>query len=272
MSPVLLLFTLSLSLLFSCGGKNSSKGKRVTRIAEEEIQEVMNNQKFSCASLSGGCPHGVARLLVLNRFDPDQSAVCSGFMVGETTLMTNHHCVDTKEVCSDTYIAIYTGATYVQTKCKRIIKTMQDTPDPNDPSRRLDFTVLEIEDVYHDKFFEVSDVAAEIGDTVHSWVVDHTGLDDEIRPNLYDSRITEFRCNVMDQNEYASLMLERCAVINGNSGSVSLNTDGHVIGIIWGGSAFGVDTTLELPIRRSLNFEALLTEAENFRAYIPSIE
>lgn len=261
-----LIISLLLLIVTSACSKKSSSNKRETPIEEQEIQAVMNNQKFDCASLGGECPAGVTRIFILDPADPQRSAVCSGFMVSPTRLVTNHHCVSTPSECANTYLAIYDGLTYQQAKCRSIVVTVQDTPDPNDRSRKLDFTVMDITVPYNGEFFSMSQIDASAGDRIHSWVVDHTGLD-KFPPNLTDARITEFECEVKNQNEWASMFMMNCPIISGNSGSPALNTRGEVVGVIWGGSSSTVDSSMDLDDRRALDEVGLATEAKYFRDF-----
>lgn len=256
-----LIFIIMTLLSFSCS-KGSSGNKKETRIEETQIPDVMNRQNFSCASISGNCPEGIARLLVLNKSEPDRSAVCSGFMIGPNRLVTNNHCVSTLQQCRSTFLAIYDGGNgYFRTRCTNIITTATDGPDPNDPSRMLDFTVMETAGTYLGNYFRLSDTSARPGDVLEAWVVDHTGLDD-FPANLTDARVTEFECTVMNQNERSSLMMMECPIISGNSGSPVLNQRDEVVGVLWGGSASTFDSSLDLDIRRELNEVGLATDVK----------
>lgn len=257
------LILLSLIFLISCSKGSSSDNKRETRIDEAVIQEILENQNFECASLGGRCPEGISRLFIVDSSDPNRSAVCSGFMVSQNRLVTNHHCVPNASACRNTFIATYTGTSHVTTRCKSIIKTEQDSNDPNDPARKLDYTVMEVEDNYQSDFFNLSLNQAQPQDIIHSWVIDHTGLDD-FPSNLFESRITEFECTVADQTERASLLMLKCPIISGNSGSPALNTNGNVIGVIWGGSLGTIDSSFDLETRRELDEVGLATETRFF--------
>jgi V8-like Glu-specific endopeptidase len=254
-------------LLTSACGKKSSSSKRETRIDEQQIEEVMDNQKLECASLGGQCPAGITRLLTVNRADPNSSSVCSGFMVSKNRLITNHHCVATADQCANTYLAIYNGSNYVRTRCQSIIKTEQDVQDPNDPTRKIDYSIIEVADDYSGEFFRLSGTQSSPGDIIQSWVIDHTGLD-SIPSNLTDSRITEFSCRVMNQSERDSMVMMKCPVISGNSGSPALNNNGEVIGVIWGGSALSINSSYDLDLRRQLDEIALATDVIYFREFL----
>src|SRR5690606_6243738 len=186
------LFLLSLMFLVSCGGGGSkSNSKRKTKITEAQIQNVMDNQHFECASVDGGpCPSGITRLLILNKDDADNSSVCSGFMVSEDTMITNQHCISSMTDCNNTYVAIYNGSSYEKNKCKSIVKILNDYSDPKDPRKKLDVAVVKLAAKYAGPTFQAATSAPLNYDTITAWVVDHTGLDKK-EANLYEARITE---------------------------------------------------------------------------------
>ena len=97
-----------------------------------------------------------------------------------------------------------------------------------------------------------------------AWVVDHTGLDNIENPNFFESRITEFNCKVQNQNDSASLVLENCPVIHGNSGSPAVNTAGDIVGVIWGATDADVSSQTDLAIRRSGSGLGIVTEMTHF--------
>lgn len=262
-----------LFFLLACGKKGSSDKKRYTRITEEEIAEVLENQKFECASLSAGlCPRGVTRLITVNRQEPDRSSVCSGFMMSSNRLVTNHHCISNEAECANTYFAIYTGGRPQISRCARILASEEDYADPNDDRRAIDYSVVETTGNFEGDFFPLASTRAMERELVHAWVVDHTGLDDPFEPNLFESRITEFHCRVQNQNEKASLMLEDCPVISGNSGSPILNQKREVLGVVWGATATGLNSNTPLEFRRSLEEFAAVTEMIYFQRSIESID
>lgn len=264
-----LLFMLALVFLVSCGGGGSkSNSRRKTKITEAQIQNVMDNQRMECASIDGsGCPSGVARLLILNKEDADNSSVCSGFMVNEDTLVTNQHCISSITDCNNTYVAIYNGSSYEKNKCKSIVKLLNDYSDPKDPRKKLDVAVVKLAEKYAGQTFQASISRPLTYDSITAWVVDHTGLDKK-EPNLYESRITELKCYVSSDRVTASLLLEKCPAIDGNSGSPILNSSDDLVGVIWGGTAGEIDSSLNLDKRRELYNQAAATELRYFIEYI----
>lgn len=260
-----------LILSVACGkGSSKSSGKKYTKITPEEIELVMKNQLMKCASIDGSdCPVGVTRLLTLNPEAFEKSSVCSAFMVGPKTAVTNHHCIADQAECENTHLAIYKGnGRYQQTICTKIIKTEQDFANANDPRRKIDYTVFEIEATYTGAPFVLSDNRAVVGNTVNAWVIDHTGLENPIQANLLESRITQFACKVESTSDSTSMMLDKCPVIHGNSGSVALNTSGKVIGVIWGATDADVSSQEDLVTRRAGPGKAAVTEMIHFAPWI----
>lgn len=258
-----------LVLSVACGGGSSkSAGKKYVKITAEQIDRVMDNQYMSCGAIGGGsCPKGVVRLLTLNMEDAERSSVCSGFMVGPTTMVTNHHCIESQAECNNTHLAIYNGGqtNYLRSKCKTVTKTEQDYANANDPRRRIDYTVVEIEDSFSGTTFDLATARAAVSDTVTAWVVDHTGLDrEEGSVNFFESRITQFNCQVESTSDYTSMMLRNCPVIHGNSGSPAVNSSGKIIGVIWGATDADVSSQESLTIRRAGPGKAAVTEMDAF--------
>jgi V8-like Glu-specific endopeptidase len=221
-------FIIISSLLTSCGKKDEAPAAaKQADISMAQINEIMNNQDLKCHSIDGdSCPSGVARLFMIDRFESENSSLCSGFMVNETTLVTNHHCVSSAKVCDDTYIAVYNGYSYTRTKCAGIIRTFEDTSDYKSPDRAQDYTVLKVADTIYSKPFALATKKLRDGASVTAWVVDHI--------DKTSARITELSCKYLKLKDRQSMVLRNCPVISGNSGSPAVNSRGNIIGVIWG--------------------------------------
>ncbi len=271
MKPCLSLLLLSLLFLSTACGQKSKSSKKVTKITEEQIQYVMDNQFIDCASIDGrACPNGMVRLLILNKENAEKSGVCSGFMVGPTTMVTNHHCIKSQKVCDNTYLVIHQDRTYTKNRCKTLHYTNQDTSNENDVRKKIDVSIVEVETPYDGEVFSPAPAKAVLGDQLTAWVVDQTGLDrkDKKEVNLHEFRITEFKCQVGDSKGFGSTVLINCPIIPGNSGSPVLNADGKVAGMIWGTEGQEFKPYLELSKRRALKHRALMTELEHFKEHM----
>jgi V8-like Glu-specific endopeptidase len=264
-----LLLVLSLFALVGCGnsGGGSSKSKKTTKISESQIEEIMNNQNFDCASIDGnGCPEGIARLLMINKKNPEKSSVCSGFMVDSETLVTNEHCISNQKVCNDTYVAIYNGHGYERNRCRKVIRILNDYDDANDSRKKLDVAIVKLENNYYGSAFYPSRYSPFTGETVTAWVVDQIGIDSN--KSILDVRITELRCKVAKKGKREALMLDDCPVVQGNSGSPILNTYGELVGVIWGSAAGDLDSSVSLYFRRNLSVQAAATDIMYFEKYL----
>ncbi len=267
MSIVLIFFF----LVSACGkgSKNTTSTQRTVTISEAEISAIMNNQYFDCSPLEGtDCPQAMARLLILDKSDANKSSVCTGFLVGEDTLITNHHCIKNQTGCENAHVAVYNGYSYEKNWCDRIIKTLYDYSDPSDPRKKLDVTIIKLRNKFYGKTFKLAKAKPKIYDSLTVWVVDHTGLDRN-EPNFVESRLTEFKCNLTQDGETQSMLLDKCPVIAGNSGSPVLNSAGEVVGIIWGGTLDDDTETRSLWSRRLLFTKAVATDVLYFKDYIP---
>jgi V8-like Glu-specific endopeptidase len=262
---------ISLSLLLSsCGEKSkaSSQGKKES-ISIAEINKIMNNQKFTCASIGGkSCPSGIAKMAIVDRNDKENSQLCTGFMVDEETLVTNNHCLSTKKECKDTYIAIYDGNSYLNTKCKSIVKTFQDDSPLEDDDHASDYTILKVENKFLSRTFYPANRDARTGDDVTVWAVDHL--------SVTDARIIELDCIYYPNSINEKYMrLRNCPVISGNSGAPVLNTQGQVVGLFWGSfdipaaDGYLLDEQTPIEMRRATDgAEAFATPLSYFRNYL----
>lgn len=253
------LMILCMLILAACGKGKDSSAKQVTRITQEQIDTLMSNQKFECASINKEkCPVGISRIFILDIENADNSAVCSAFLAGSNKIVTNQHCLSTETQCRSTYVSIYTGKGYISARCKEIIATKEDSTTLS--TRGVDYTVFELDqDVVQIDPMRVSDKYIQVGQMLTAWVVDQV--------DLFKARITQIDCNYKENR--SSMVLGNCPIIHGNSGSPLMNADGDVVGLIWGttiSDSFNAQTPLEL--RMSQQSDGLATKAAHFINYL----
>lgn len=224
-------------------------------ITPDQVGNLLENQRFECASLGGQCPAGISRLFILNVKEPTRSELCTGFLTATNQMVTNHHCLSTEEECKETYVSVYNGSDYEIAKCRSIEDTAEDTA--NLRRKSIDYTVFELDrHVRSADTFPMALRKPDAGDRLTVWVVDQV--------DLFTGRITELDCTLGRQEP--SLELKHCPAIAGNSGSPVLNERQELVGVLWG-STTGDHVTEETPLqlRRGRNDEAYVTELRHFR-------
>lgn len=259
MTSTKLLILLILSMLMvSCGQQQISGSKKKVSMSKATLEASLKKQQFDCSSLSGGaCPSGIARIFIYNSDDPENSALCSGFLNGNNKIVTNNHCLSTIKECKNTYISIYNGESYENVRCESIIETKVD---PGVLSQKgVDFTVMKINRSVNIKTFAVSRFTPFVGENLTAWVIDHI--------SLTEARITELNCSYRSKSN--SMLLGNCPVIHGNSGSPLVNSYDEIVGVVWGSTVDeDVDAKMDLIDRRNLNEYALVTELRHFKNYL----
>lgn len=251
-----LLILLSLLTLASCGEKKSN-GKKIISLNEERLERFVEELKFECESLNGEkCPDGIARLVIYNKENPAESALCSGFLIKKNVLVTNNHCVSTATDCENTYINIYTEKSTVKTRCDSIIHTEVDHLLMK--KKNIDLTVLKLKIQDDIPFFQMSSLELRPEDKVRSWVIDHI--------SGRQARITELECYF--ESNSTSLRLRNCPIIQGNSGSPLVDHEGKVLGLIWGSTVDeAIDASFPLDQRRDLQDYGFATAVDFFREF-----
>jgi hypothetical protein len=251
---------LNLLLFFlGCGKPVGEGGKKVT-ISPDQIDYLLRNQHFECASVDGGrCPSGLARIYILNREKPSETELCSGFLVTSNRMVTNHHCVSTKIQCEGTYVSVYIDGHYETARCVRLIQARDDGKPLN--QKEIDYSVFELDrHIRNSEVFPIARRDSQAGDMLSAWVVDHL--------DMYKGRITELQCLI--RRRASSIELKGCPAISGNSGSPVTNLSGEVVGVLWGSTTSGeVSERTPLHQRRQMENEySFVTDRRHFRAAI----
>lgn len=240
----------------ACGKKGSDSKKQV-RLGHEDIVRLLEAQSFSCASVEGEeCPDGLARAFILDEVDPNLSALCTAFVTGPNTIVTNSHCVSTPDQCENTYFSVHVQGTSEVARCRRIIKSLDDGELL--VNKALDVTVIELDRNVSAPPLKLSRQKVSSGDKVSAWVVDHM--------DLLEGRLTELECVYLGSS--ASMEFARCPAVSGNSGSPILNSQKEVVGVLWGSTldpSFTEDIALET--RRELTAYSFATEVRYFRSH-----
>lgn len=249
-------FILCLLSLTACGERKSN-GKKIISLNEERLERFVNELTFECESLKGDkCPEGIGRLIIYNRENPNESSLCSGFLVKDNILITNNHCVSSLKECEDTFINIYTEKEIVKARCESILYTEADNSSTK--LKKIDVSVLKINRPVPIKFLDLNKEEILPGENLHSWVVDHI--------SGKRARITELKCEF--ENHSPSMRLKNCPIILGNSGSPLLDERRNVVGVLWGST---VDETIgaEFPLesRRELTDYGFATAVSYFQEF-----
>lgn len=253
------LYTLVLIFLLASCGKSggSSSGKKVVPLNPEEMEDILDHQEFTCRVSPSRCPYGIGRIFILNPSDYSSSSLCTGFMVGPTKMLTNHHCISDQEDCRNTYVSVRTVNGPVKARCKSLQFTREDSTNSNQKS--VDLSVIELDRTIVSDRFTLSSVKVKTGENYVAWVVDQVSLTQAI--------ITRLDC-LYERKDF-SMIMRNCPAISGNSGSPVVRSSGEVVGILWGSSLpQSVDANFPFDLRLALTGISAVTELFPFRTQI----
>lgn len=242
-------------LIISCGKSGDSK-KKIVPIGPQDLRSLLEQQHFECESIDGkDCPNGIARLFIVNQTDPNQSGLCTGFLTSSRRLITNAHCIPTQEDCENTYVAVYLDGRTEIAQCEKLVKLYEDFQPLE--SKALDVAIVDLDkEITGIQGLDYSSMLPARNQAASIWVVDHL--------SLFIGRITELEC-ILDRKS-SSLIFRRCASIAGNSGSPVLNSQGKVLGILWGSTTDeSVDEFYPLIDRRELSARTYATDVSYFK-------
>jgi S1-C subfamily serine protease len=249
---------LILALFWSCG-RQAGESKKIIPIPVSEVPAFLRAQQIECSPVEGNiCPEGLARIFVVNQENPEESSMCTGFLISPSRIITNHHCISSQEQCASTYFSVYSTDRNITRRCSRVIAAQDDGPILE--AKSVDYAVLELDQEIHlAQYFDRPSGSLRLGEPVTAWVVDHIGIK--------QARITELNCKF--RRKINSLELKNCPAIMGNSGSPVINTDHELVGVLWGttyDSRITEDTPLEL--RRIFQIFSFVTEVDHFQSFM----
>ncbi len=277
---------LAMSSLWACGGpKKVSHSPDETDVLYEEMDSDSQDDKITGGSNSQVtvplimrakltcakgqvCPKNVVSLTVAKANDPDNFSTCSGFLISPDTVATNIHCIDkiAKENCSDNVVLDFMDGS--KRRCKEIYYNDADYIDER-KTFNGDFAIIELD----------SPVAAELVEMS----ISHRGFNDEetvkvvkVNTSAVDRlvrRVFVAECQVLENSPEAAyysdvtkffVPLFHCSskIIEGNSGSMIVNSDGQIGGIA---NASNVDfqSSVKKLIDSLFNGTAASTDSEN---------
>ncbi len=243
MRNILTLALLCLTVVACSKGSPGNQRKKI-KLTPEMVDAVMSQQNISCPS--GDCPDAVARLFVINFKDADESANCTGTLIGEKLLLTNSHCIDMgslEKVCDGFYAVFKTElGGHEVARCEKVLyrnthraRNRRDLADD-------DYALIELDRTVRAKPLEIAREGFAPGDKVHPYVIDHI--------SAFDSRIVKLSCTVSAESSNGrDNALLNCPAIGGNSGSAIFDTDGRVAGVLYAGEDTTVDETSAYDVR-----------------------
>lgn len=243
MKNLIALALLCLSVVACSKGGSSSSSKKI-KLTPEIMSAVMSEQSITCPS--GDCPDAVARLFIVNFNDADESANCTGTLIGEKLLLTNSHCLDVgsiQQACDGFYAIFATKAGgHEVARCEEVLyRNTHHARNRRDLSNR-DYALIKLDRTVKAKPIEINRDGFAPGDKVYPYVIDHI--------NIFDSRIVKLSCTVSAESSNGrDNVLEKCPAIQGNSGSTIFDTEGRAAGVLYAGEDTAVDETTTYPLR-----------------------
>lgn len=254
-------------------GKMHNPEVEIYKLNEQKLDELMTDQSVSCDNLSQPCPAGVARIFMINKNYTGDSGLCSGFMIAPDVLVTNAHCMRTNQRCRQAHISIYDESGNLHNrKCASILYRYEEDGGRKEFQfkTKIDIAIIKLDRNYLGKYPKVKRTTKQQlkeGQKINAWVIDHSGMaSDDKNVNPLDFRITELNCYVSNEKGPKSIMLNNCPSIGGNSGSMVMDENNNVIGVLWGGNYEG-DANTAMYSRRNSDAFSLITPSKYFSDY-----
>lgn len=238
MKNLLTLALLCLTVVACSKGSSGSSQRKKIKLTPEMMDAVMSQQTLSCPT--GDCPDAVARLFIINFDDADESANCTGTLIGEKLLLTNSHCIDMgslEDVCDGFYAVFNTKlGGHEVARCEEVLYRNNHHARNRQDLANNDYALIKLDRTIRAKPVEINRAGFAPGDKVHPFVIDHI--------SVFNSRIVKLNCTVAsDSSNGRDNVLENCPAIQGNSGSSIFDTKGRVAGVLYAGEDTSVDET-----------------------------
>lgn len=243
MRNIITLALLCLTVVACSKGSPKSSSKKI-KLTPEMMDAVMSQQTLSCPS--GDCPEAVARLFTINFQDAEESANCTGTLIGEKLLLTNSHCIDMgslDEVCKGFY-AVFASKTggHEVARCEQVLWRYNHHSRNRHDLSNQDYALIKLDRTVSAKPVEINRDGFSPGDKVHPYVIDHI--------SVFNARIVKLNCTVSSESSNGrDNVLQKCPAIQGNSGSAIFDTAGRVAGVLYAGEETIVDETTSYTLR-----------------------
>ena len=193
----------------------------------------------------------VAKAVAKLSFFKDDFYVCTGFMINNNQLMTNHHCVATDEVCETTMVVFgyqldendnrVHGKQYA---CKKVV----------DANYKEDYSILELHGTPGDEWGTLAFSAVGLSDSQDLYIIQH--------PAGEPKQISKINCRVagpkLDGRGTDTDFGHVCDTMGGSSGSPVLSEDHKVVGL----HHFGVGQAQFWNKNRAVRAELIQDETE----------
>jgi len=192
-------------------------GSWVSIIDDPEFEEIVKYNDDQYITL-------VARSIAKLSFFDNGFDSCTGFMIDRNQIMTNHHCVATKEVC-ETTMAIFgfqkdehdnvqIGKQYA---CEKVVKADYDH----------DYSVLELRDSPGDEWGSLEFTTSPVANMQDIYIIQHA----DGKPK----QISKTNCRVLDIKVAGRAadtdFTHECDTLGGSSGSPVMTMDHKVTGL-----------------------------------------
>lgn len=284
--PISLIITALSGALFAtgCGHNEKPSSPRVSSESDRQVQTIHFESESAtlaeakkalvyCADKSK-CPEAAVLLAIVNG---EEGAQCSGFLIDQTHIMTNSHCLgrsgETQELkigdsCKDRVIfhfATTRSKPHKSVGCSKVVQKSTIAPSTAKDFTAPDYAVLELETPVIDRApLQASPNGLTGGASLSVLKIDP--LPDSFGGTLevaQGCKVSTSHILAPNASENSPIrILTNCNVIAGNSGSPVVDEGGRIVGILHAG--FKGDSEHILSILRNLTDYETPTQIRTF--------